>query len=263
MREEFEVNGLSGIYFPLQRFGKYRAVVKGDEDGQVLAFSMFETNAQMQQWITEQQAPGVTVQGGYQFEYSKMVDGVSAGFMKDLLQKFGSVFSKDNKIQDDLYQLFLSHSPDLSMRKHMIHRKGVEGFSEDALRAFAHNQFHSAYQIAKVSHTHHMQSHILALEDEARIISNTDDRVRATQVVNELQQRNEWILSPKGSEWANKLTGFGFFWYLGTTPAAALVNITQTAMVGLPVIGARYGFKETAKVMGQNVQGLYQRQRER
>jgi N12 class adenine-specific DNA methylase len=251
MREEFEVNDLNGIYFPLQRFGKYKAVVKGKADGQVLAFSMFETHAQMREWMAEQESPDVTVQGGYQSEFSNRTDGVSAGFMKDLLQKFGPVLSKNNKIQDDLYQLFLEHSPDLSMRKHSIHRKGVAGFSEDALRAFAHNQFHSAYQIAKVSHTHHMQSHIIALDDEANAIEQTDDRVKAIQVVNELRQRNDWILSPKGSELANKLTGFGFFWYLGTSPAAALVNITQTAMVGLPVIGARYGFKETARVMGQ------------
>lgn len=249
MREEFELNELNGIYFPLQRFGKYRAVVKDRETGEVHSYSMFETNAQMQQWMAEQRGDGVVVDGGYQFEYSKMMDGVSAGFMKDLLLKFSPVFSQNNRIQDDLYQLFLEHSPDLSVRKHMIHRKGVSGYDQDALRAFAHNQFHTAYQIAKVSNTHHMQSHILAMEDEARALVNTDDKVRAVQVVNELQQRNEWILNPKGSEWANKLTGWGFFWYLGTTPAAALVNITQTAMVGLPVLGARYTYKEAASML--------------
>lgn len=249
MREEFELNELSGIYFPLQRFGKYRAVVKDTETGEVHAYSMFETNADMQQWMIEQQGEGLRVEGGYQFEYSKMMDGVSAGFMKDLLLKFSPVFSQNSKIQDELYQLYLEHSPELSVRKHMIHRKGVSGYDQDALRAFAHNQFHTAYQIAKVSHTHHMQSHILAMEDEARALANTDDKVRAVQVVNELQQRNEWILNPKGSEWANKLTGFGFFWYLGTTPAAALVNITQTAMVGLPVLGARYTYKEAGSAL--------------
>lgn len=249
MREEFELNELNGIYFPLQRFGKYRAVVKDRETGEVHSYSMFETNAQMQQWMAEQRGDGVVVDGGYQFEYSKMMDGVSAGFMKDLLLKFSPVFSQNSKIQDDLYQLFLEHSPDLSVRKHMIHRKGVSGYDQDALRAFAHNQFHTAYQIAKVSNTHHMQSHILAMEDEARALVNTDDKVRAVQVVNELQQRNEWILNPKGSEWASKLTGWGFFWYLGTTPAAALVNITQTAMVGLPVLGARYTYKEAASML--------------
>jgi hypothetical protein len=251
MREEFELNELNGIYFPLQRFGKYKAVAKDRETGELHAFSMFETNAQMQQWMEEQRGAGVVVEGGYQFEYSSMMSGVSAGFMKDLLLKFSPVFSQNSKIQDDLYQLFLEHSPDLSVRKHMIHRKGVSGYDQDALRAFAHNQFHTAYQIAKVSNTHHMQSHLLAMEDEVRTITNADDKVRATQVVNELTQRNEWILNPKGSEWANKLTGFGFFWYLGTTPAAALVNITQTAMVGLPVLGARYTYKEAGKMLAE------------
>jgi len=251
MREEFEEAELNGFYVPLQRFGKYRAAVKNEETGELLAYSQFESNAEMQQWMTEQRAPGVSVQGGYQFEYSRVVDGVSQGFVKDLMLKFGPQLNKNNKLQDELYQLMLDHMPDLSIRKHMIHRKGVAGYSADALRAFAHNQFHTAYQIAKISHTHHMQSHILALEDEAKLIDDTDDRVKAVQVVNELQQRNEWILNPKGSEWANHLTGWGFLWYLGVSPAAALVNITQTAMVGLPVIGARYGFKETATMLGR------------
>lgn len=249
MQEEFEVNELSGIYFPLQRFGKYRAAVKDTATNELIAFSMFDSNAEMQEWIRAKSAPGLSVVGGYEYEYSKLVDGVSMGFMKDLLDKFGMTFNRNNKIQDDLYQLFLEHNPSLSMRKHMIHRKGVAGFDQDALRAYAHNMFHSAYQISKTAHTHHMQAHILAMEEEANTIAGTDDRVRGIQVVNELNQRNEWILNPKGSEWAQKLTGFGFFWYLGTTPAAALVNVTQTAMVGLPILGARYSYKAAGQAL--------------
>ncbi|MBY0418386.1 MAG: PLxRFG domain-containing protein, partial [Pararheinheimera sp.] len=249
MQEEFEVNELSGIYFPLQRFGKFNAAVKDVATNELIAFSMFESNAEMQEWIRAKQAPGLSVIGGYELEYSQQVDGVSMGFMKDLIDKFGMTFNRDNKIQDDLYQLFLEHNPSLSMRKHMIHRKGVAGFDQDALRAYAHNMFHSSYQIAKTAHTHHMQGHLLAMQEEIKALPDTDDRVRATQVVNELSQRNDWILNPKGSEWAQKLTGFGFFWYLGTTPAAALVNVTQTAMVGLPVLGARYSYKAAGQAL--------------
>ncbi len=251
MRDEFEVASLSGIYFPLQRFGKYSASAVNATTGELIAYSRFETNAEMQKWIKENQSESVKVTGGYQMEYSRLMEGVSAGFMKDLLLKLGPIFSRDNKLQDDLYQLFLEHMPQLSMRKHMIHRKGVAGFSQDALRAYASNQFHAAYQVAKIRHTHHMASHMLAMEDEVKLIEDTDDRVKATQVVNEMRQRNEWILNPQGGELANRLTGWGFFWYLGTSPAAALVNVTQTALVALPIVGARYTYKAAAAEMGK------------
>lgn len=249
MQEEFELADIAGVYFPLQRFGKYRAVAKDAATGETLAYSMFESNVDMQQWLKEQAKEGVITDGGYMFDYSRSLDGVGSGFMKDLLKQLAPIFDRNDKLQDEVYQLFLQHSPELSMRKHMIHRKGVKGFDADALRAYAHNMFHGAYQVAKTKHTHHMQSHLMAMEDEAKGVANTDDKVRAVQVVNEMQKRNDWILNPQGSEFAAKMTGFGFFWYLGTSPAAALVNITQTPMIGLPVLGSRYGYKGSAKAL--------------
>lgn len=249
MQQEFELASIAGVYFPLQRFGNYWAVAKDASTGETLAYSMFETNAEMQKWVKEQAADGVVTDGGYKQDYSKALDGVGAGFMKDLLKQMAPIFSRNDKLQDEVYQVFLQHSPELSMRKHMIHRKGVKGFDADALRAYAHNMFHGAYQVAKTKHTHHMQSHLMAMADEAKGVANLDDKSRATQVVNEMQLRNDWILNPQGSAFAAKMTGFGFFWYLGTSPAAALVNITQTPMIGLPVLGSRYGYKGAAKAL--------------
>ena len=52
------------------------------------------------------------------------------------------------------------------------------------------------------------------------------------------------VLNPTGATWANNATALGFVWYLGATPAAALVNTTQLFVVSLPVLSAHYGTKE-------------------
>src|SRR5690606_1067351 len=45
------------------------------------------------------------------------------------------------------------------------------------------------------------------------------------------------------------LTSFGFVYYLGLSPAAALVNLTQTALVAFPIMGAKWGFKKAAAAL--------------
>ncbi|MGG2103838.1 hypothetical protein [Stenotrophomonas sp. NRRL B-14846] len=56
-----------------------------------------------------------------------------------------------------------------------------------------------------------------------------------------MNKRHEWVMNPKDSKTVSGLTSLGFAWYLGTTPAAALVNLSQTAIVTFPVLAARFG----------------------
>ena len=53
----------------------------------------------------------------------------------------------DDTTRDEVWQLYLRTLPELSMRKHYIHRKKTAGYSNDALRAFAGNMFHGSFQI--------------------------------------------------------------------------------------------------------------------
>lgn len=60
-------------------------------------------------------------------------------------------------------------------------------------------------------------------------------------LVNEIERRNQYVMNPVGAAWAQRLTGAAFFWYLGLNPASALVNVSQTVIIGAPVLGAAYG----------------------
>ncbi|MBO9492211.1 PLxRFG domain-containing protein [Endozoicomonas sp. G2_1] len=251
IRAHFENNKVE-FYFPLQRFGDYwvRITDGAEEDPETLVFEMFESQAEQQKFLAEQQGKydDNQVFAGKKFDNMKALDGVSSGFLTDVVASLSELGSIGQEVADQVYQMYLQRLPDLSARKHKIHRKGVKGFHEDALRAFAHNSFHSAYQISKLRHSEEMLNTLEVMKTEAEKLDSTE-RNQATDLVNEMFKRHDWVMNPQGSAWSNQLTSLGFAWYLGITPAAAMTNLMQTPMVALPVIGSRYGYGKTAKAL--------------
>ena len=78
---------------------------------------------------------GYTIKAaGRKLDEARSVAGASGGFMADL-QGLLSQAGVDEDTRDDVYQLSLRTLPDLSVRKHQIHRKATKGYSNDALRA--------------------------------------------------------------------------------------------------------------------------------
>ena len=232
------------FYVPLQRFGDYFGSVK-DNNGDIVEFSLFESQAEQETWINERKTnfkgQGYTIRGGKKKEHMNEFERVNPGFITEIMPLL------NEEQQDEIYQLYLHAMPDLSMRKHFIHRKGVKGFHTDALRAYAKNMFHGSYQIARLKHSHVMEGALSAMRLQVDSKANIREANKASDIASEIEQRHAWIVSPTGSSIAHKATQFGFAWYLGATPAAALLNVTQTPIIALPVIGSRYGFTATTK----------------
>ena len=64
-----------------------------------------------------------------------------------------------------------------------------------------------------------------------------------------VNRRHELNMNPKGSPLAGKLGNLGFLFYLGASPAAAVVNMTQNATVMLPQLGGKFGFAKASAAM--------------
>lgn len=258
IRFQFESNRREGVYFPLQRHGDYWMSLR-DSKGEN-AFLMFEGSKDYAAAEKKLRANGYTIDahGRKDLNY-KAKDAPSGTFVSDvikMLQKAGA----PEKVQDDIYQSYLKTLPELSMRRHSIHRQNVPGFSEDALRVFAKNSFHSAHQLARLRYGYRlqgvvdgMQAHLdnyrqgLHLDDEA----NTDPKVvaRADTLLGELKRRHDWIMSPKDSNLANVANSIGFMYYLGASPSSALVFLTQNAQMTLPALGAKHGWAKSAPAL--------------
>ena len=69
------------------------------------------------------------------------------------------------------------------------------------------------------------------------------------QVTDEMRKRFDLLMNPSISPVTNFLGGLNFTWYLGFSPAAALINLSQTPLVALPQLSAKYGWEKASKTL--------------
>lgn len=245
---------IKGVYFPLARFGKY-VVVMRNQNGEVESVSRAETMGEAQALRSEliQKFPHYKVNKvKLDKEYNKSRDAVGRGFMTSLfaeVDNLGLSTAERTEFEDTLSQLYLSSMPDLSWAKHGIHRKGTAGFSQDARRAFAQNMFSGANYLAKLRYGDQLAQQLDEMQkyaDEQFEVDEDYDQRSAQSVITEMNKRHDNLMNPKGHPLSSALTSLGFIYYLGLSPAAAMVNLSQTALVAYPLMGAKWGFDKAA-----------------
>lgn len=258
MDDEF-FGHIKGVYFPLARFGQYVVVVK-DAEGKVANVSRAET---MREADTTRSQLAQAFPADKGFTVGKVLKGkefvadrdtVGRGFMEQLygvLDKQGMEPKQRAELEDALGQLYLSSLPDLSWAKHGIHRKGTAGFSQDARRAFAQNVFHGASYLAKLRYGDQLQDQLSEMQRRADegVTDPGFDSVKAQQVIDEMAKRHDAAMNPKTNAVSTALTSLGFIFYLGLSPASAMVNLSQTALVAYPVMGAKWGFSKSGAAL--------------
>ncbi len=249
MRVAFEASRVQPPYFPLGRFGRYFATVR-DIDGAVLSFSKHETVAERDRIARalREEFPAGKVEVGVMEAGSDMRKAMDPRIVAEIEEILGGA-NVGGDVMDQIWQRYLESMPDLSTRKRFIHRKGTAGYSKDALRVFSSHMFHAAHQMARLKYGLELQELVNNTVDQAK---EADDQTRAMTLANELSKRHDWVMNPTGSKVAQTMTSTAFVWYLAASPGAALVNMTQTVMLGLPVLAAKFGgFKQAAVALGK------------
>lgn len=255
-RAHFESAKVQAPYFPLARFGNYWvSAKKGDQT----VFKMVENAAQQRRVKAAFDAQGYKTTAGMKIDMARAIDGASGSFVANVVDQLSKAGVEKN-VADEIYQLYLRTLPDLSLRKNFIHRKGTPGYDSDALRAFAGQMFHGAHQLARLEHSQDAEQSLSRIVTGARELSETGDADTsnaAGRMANEMQKRHEWVMSPKDAGWVQKASSANFAFYLGASPAAALVNLTQTYIMSYPALAARHGwikaFAEVNRAMGQTI----------
>ncbi|WP_180182731.1 PLxRFG domain-containing protein [Acinetobacter sp. YH01020] len=241
---------IKGVYFPLARFGQY-VVVARNQNGDVESISRAETENEakaLREQLIEKY-PQLKVDSAIRDqEYNALRDKVGRGFMSDLFDEVGNLgldAKKQAEFEDTLGQLYLSSMPDLSWAKHGIHRKGTAGFSNNARRAFAQNMSSGASYLAKLRYGDQLTAQLDEMEEYAKAQIKKDPGYKqplASAVIDEMNARHENLMNAKGNAVSSLLTSMGFIYFLGLSPAAAMVNIMQTPLVAYPIMGAKFGF---------------------
>lgn len=245
LRQKFESMRVEQPYFPLKRFGKYFVAAK--RDGKTVSFSKFEAFNEAKAYAAEQSKAGLSVSIGLDTEKDAIRNAIDPRFIAEIDDILAE--HVDDDVRDAIYQRYLESLPDLSLRKSFIHRKKTPGYHPDALRSFGSTMFHGSYQLARLKYGLDMTEAHQVAEDQAR----RNSPVQGMALANEIGKRLAWVMNPQGSSTAQALTGAAFVWSLGANPAHLFLNATQTAMLGVPILGSKYGFGQTTSAIGRAV----------
>lgn len=249
IRLEFDNYLKDGPYFPLARFGELVLIA---DKGKERIVETFESSAQRELRMRQLRGAGWTVKATSKAEYSATRDGAAGQFIGDVLEKVNALeMPADQKsaLMDNLNQLAIGTLPDASYRRHFRHRKGVPGFSSDAMRAFAASMQHAGHHIAKIRHAQELALLLDEMQKDARDARGDVDVTEQQQVINELSRRLDYLMNPSTHPVAAAAGQVGFVMSLGGSVASGLVNLTQTPFVTLPWLGARYGFGKASTAL--------------
>lgn len=238
LRQQFETQRLAGPYFPLARFGQLFVTVRDANTGEVVSFSRFEDATDQRRFAEEMSKDkNYTVERGALTEASAARKAVDPNFVADVEDILADLPNAE-QVKDEVWQRYLESLPDMSIRKARIHRKGRAGYTADAVRAFGHHLFHGSHQLARMAHSMDLEDALDQARDEAR---ETKDPTRSSLIVNEMEKRHQFVMSPTGGQLATWASSFAFLWYLAGSPKAAIMNLFQTPVMGVPVLGAYAG----------------------
>ncbi|MDB6454269.1 PLxRFG domain-containing protein [Falsirhodobacter sp. 20TX0035] len=237
LRAEFESNKITAPYFPLMRFGRFYLTLR-DEDGKVISFSKHETEGDQLREAKRLQAeyPNGRIERGTIDDSFEAREQVDPSFVADIEAMMGDI-GADREVMDGIWQKYIETLPDLSVRRSRLHRKGTEGYQADAFRAFGRQMFHGSHQLARLKYGLRMKK---TLEDARVEAEQSNDPNRNGLIVTEMGKRHAFVMNPTGSALGQRLTSAAFVYYLGITPGAALANLTQTTIVGVPMLAAGF-----------------------
>jgi len=255
-------------YFPHMRFGSYAVTIKAEQDGieyggkkykrnEVIIFETYESTtaqrAAAEKWMVEKPAgSSVTATTLKDEEFAFL------GMPPSLFATIEEQLTLTEEQRNRLKEIFIRNSPGRAFLRHLIKRRGVEGFSADASRVFATYVLNAANHIARVEHYRDMQDNLLGLETrqkgfdpiltaEARKLDPNAPAVPAEGIdqnkvgvlANYFNRHYKYIMNP-GNDLA-KLRAIGFMWYLGFNAKSAVVNLSQVPLVTYPYLAARFG----------------------
>ena len=260
-----QMGKVMGPYFPLMRFGRY-FIRATDPDGKDYR-EHFEKEGEMLAAKQELIAAGFTITSNGQMKaYQDMrTNSAESGgimpFIKTVEQRIlaeDSPYTQRVKMQflDELNQTALSLLPDTSYAKRSMHRRNISGYDSNARRAFNATALTGANRLARVSYGWQVEETISAMREATDNNAQTNtlsdqDNITAQNVIDELGKRHDLNMAPNTNPLASAAVNLAFLNSLGASLGAGLVNLTQTPMLAIPILGSRYGYRRTSRYMAK------------
>jgi len=147
------------------------------------------------------------------------------------------------RMVSDMYLQALAEG---SARKSEMRRRGVSG-EIDMLRSFAAQGRADANFVASVEYNPQIQDAIQAMRKESN--EGSGDLNRKSEILNEITRRYESSMDVTPTPTINKITRLSSIYYLATSPAYYLQNLTQPWMMSVPAMAGRHNYGKVSAAL--------------
>ena len=141
-------------------------------------------------------------------------------------------------------QMYLEALAEGSARKSEMRRRGVAG-EVDMIRSFAQQGRADAHFMASVKYNPQVQDALQEMRNQAK----KGDRERKSEIFNELAKRYTQSMDYNERPWLNKLTRMSSLYFLATSPAYYLQNLTQPWMMSVPAMAGKYNYVQASNAL--------------
>lgn len=249
-------------YFPRSRMGEYIVKVTSTQPGQewdgttsarageTVGYYAYDSKKERDQalkdMLPDARNTGVAIVGDkLETEVYSMM-----GMPQIMIDKISRDLELTDEQRAQIRDISLNLSPGKRFLRHLQKRKGIAGYSMDAMRVYANYMMSAASHLARVEHSRDLIQSLNDFDSYLKDKRNTglgtvlDD---VTRLRDYYRRHFQYLMRPD-NDWAN-LRAMGFLWYLGFNIKSALVNMTQIPLVTFPVLGAKYGDSLTTKTL--------------
>jgi len=249
-------------YFPRMRFGPWTLTIRAKKDmtyegkpykgpkdterGEVVYFETFESQAALQSAVQDVEKrhseTSFTIrQGKLSDSEFHFMGSMSPQLYETLVAAIPTPANDaeagvSEQMKQVLRETYLKQAPGRSFLRHLTKRKGIGGYSQDALRVYSSYMMNVANHIARIDYHLDMNEQLGVIRDSAA--NATGDARVADIVVEYFQSQYDYLMNPKND--LAHLRALGFLWYLGANVKSAAVNLTQVPMVAYPFLASRY-----------------------
>ena len=146
-----------------------------------------------------------------------------------------------SKLLGVISQMYLEALAENSARKSEMRRRGVAG-EVDMVQSFAQQGRADAQFMASVQYNPQVQASLQKMRNDAK----TGNRERKSELFNELSRRYIQSMDYHQNPWLSKLTRASSLYFLATSPAYYLQNLTQPWIMTVPSMAGRHGYTEAS-----------------
>lgn len=252
-------------YAPIKRFGDYVVIAKSrayldaeaandreamsklekDEDHYQVSFTDTKTQARLlADQLTKDGRYADSGEGVYLRQRDQHVEQMYGGdgVLRSLSKLRSRIDASDQKGSAQLLRmvsdLYLEALAEDSARKSEMRRRGIAG-EVDMLQSFARQGRSDAQFMASVEYNDRIQESLLNMAKQA---NKARDDGRASEIRNELLARYNQTLEAQATPLTDKITRLSSVYFLATSPAYYLANLTQPFMMSLPAMAGRHGY---------------------